>query len=570
MAKQGKRPAHKGIEHGIILVDREGIITSCDEQASHLLKIPPVKAVGLRLTEVIPATRVLEVLTTGNPVGSEHVLADGTAVVADYLPLVAGGQLNGVVVCLHKLVKPAGERELETLRVLTELYEGILADLPLGMAVVNRQGRLVMVNKHYCRLLGIKEGDVLGLPVEEVVPFTRLGEVLGSGQPLFNTGVSYNGKNLFLSEVPIKQGREILGGLSKLMARESLEEKDWQDLWDRFQILESKLMFYKEELKQLKRARSPFDVIIGENAEMKKLKQLARRVATGDASVLITGESGTGKELFAHAIHNASPRNGEPFIKINCAAIPDNLLESELFGYEEGAFTGASRGGKPGKFELASGGTIFLDEIGDMPLAMQAKILRVLQEKSFERLGGTRTINVDVRVIAATNRDLKKLVEEKQFRLDLYYRLAVINLHIPPLRQRRDDILLLAKEIIRKLSIKYAHQVEGLDPGVEELFLAYSWPGNVRELENVLEHAFNFLEPGETHIQLAHLPELLPDGDGGAKGLALSEAVARAEIEAIRQALNLAGGNKQQAARILGIHPSGLYQKLKKYAIGDD
>lgn len=329
-------------------------------------------------------------------------------------------------------------------------------------------------------------------------------------------------------------------------------------------MLENKLTLYKNELEILQQNLSPLEAIQGVSPQIKELKERAARVARGEANVLLLGESGTGKELFARAIHQASPRRQEPLIKINCAAIPENLLEAELFGYDEGAFTGAARGGKPGKFELADGGTIFLDEIGDLPLSMQPKLLRALQERSFERVGGRRTIKVDVRIIAATNKDLPSLVREGKFRLDLYYRLAVITLQIPPLRERPMDLVPLCQMLLQKFNSRYGLDIEGISEEVQELFQRYSWPGNVRELENVLEHAFNFLEPGEKTIKLHHLPPYVYRGDHPG-GLQLKEAVAQAEQEAIKKALLAAGGNKQEAARLLGIHPSGLYQKIKKY-----
>ena len=289
-------------------------------------------------------------------------------------------------------------------------------------------------------------------------------------------------------------------------------------------------------------------------------------MAKGDATVLLQGESGTGKGLFARAMHQAGPRRGDPLVELNCAAIPENLLESELFGYEEGAFTGASKGGKPGKFELANGGTIFLDEIGDMPLSMQAKVLRVLQQKSLGRVGGTREIRVDVRVIAATNRDLKAMISKGDFRLDLYYRLAVIKLNIPALWTRDRDIILLAEHILKRLNLKYGLHLQTLDHEVADLFMQHSWPGNVRELENVLEYACNIAEEPETKVRPEHLPEeFIAEAKVGSSPLALGAAVAEAEKSALQKALEMCEGNKLEAAKVLGIHRSGLYQKLKKY-----
>ncbi len=593
---------------GILFVDGSGVITYIDHGAARMLKVSPSQALGYRLPEVYPGTRLLEIYTLRKTLTHEQ-LFENKKVRVTYLPVaqqssegfstskcfenqesktkdpqclrMPGGnhldsKIAGVAVFFQRVSSTeASAQEIETHKLLINLYEKIFADLPLGIAVVNRQGRIVMINKEYCQLLGLKEKDALGLSINKVVPFTKLNEVMRSGEHYLDSGVKHKERLFFLSETPVKSCDEVLGGLSKLFLKEKLEGQDLKDLLERFQLLESKLMFYKEELKELRRLRSPLEEIVGEAPQIKKLKQLAQRVAMGDANILITGESGTGKGLFAQAIHNISYRNGEPFIKINCAAIPENLLESELFGYEEGAFTGAVRGGKLGKFDLANGGTIFLDEIGDMPLAMQAKILRVLQEKTFERVGGSKTLTVNVRVIAATNRDLQQLIDEGQFRLDLYYRLAVINLYIQPLRERQEDIFLLTREIINKLNLKYGCNVEGVALEVEQSLCSHSWPGNVRELENILEYAFNFLEPEENLIRLEHLPGMFVEknirgGKSGSPKLAsvlLEEAVAKAEVEAILEALKLSKGNKQEAAKLLGIHLSGLYQKLKKYSI---
>jgi len=283
--------------------------------------------------------------------------------------------------------------------------------------------------------------------------------------------------------------------------------------------------------------------------------------------VLIRGESGTGKELLAHAIHNLSPRRSCPFVKVNCAAVPENLLESELFGYEEGAFTGAKKGGKPGKFEQAHGGTIFLDEIGDMPLKMQVKILRVLQEKEVERLGSTKTINVDVRVIAATNRNLERLINERKFREDLFYRLNVVNLEIPPLRERKEDIPLLADFLVKKLCKSLGIGEKNISQSTYNVLLRYKWPGNVRELENALERALNVID--SDIIQPEHLPYYIRQSGNSLKDgvFNLKSIVEETEKETIKRALNADGGSSLEAAKLLGISKSTFYDKLAKYGI---
>ncbi|MDK2932083.1 MAG: hypothetical protein PWR07_2214 [Bacillota bacterium] len=317
---------------------------------------------------------------------------------------------------------------------------------------------------------------------------------------------------------------------------------------------------------------SSFDDIYGASHQIRVAKDLAERAARTGSTVLLLGESGVGKEVFARAIHAASSRRGGPFVSVNCAAIPDNLMESELFGYVEGAFTGAAKGGKPGKFELASGGTIFLDEIGDMSLQLQAKLLRVLQTHKVERVGGTREIDVDVRVMAATNKDLEAMVGQGTFRLDLYYRLNVVTIRIPPLRERIEDIPLIISRSLAKLSARCPTKVRSVSPEALRILLDYDWPGNVRELENVLERALN-LADGEV-IEVEHLPEHVVSAARGASrlavqrtGEALDDVLARAEQEALLEALKATNNNRSRAAKKLGISRSAFYEKLRKYKI---
>ncbi len=305
--------------------------------------------------------------------------------------------------------------------------------------------------------------------------------------------------------------------------------------------------------------------IIGSSAEMKKIFDLLRRVAPTKASVLITGESGVGKEVVADAIHNLSPRRAGPLIKVHCAALAESLLESELFGHEKGAFTGAA-GRKRGRFELANEGTLFLDEIGDINQNVQIKILRVLQERRFERVGGEETIEADVRIIAATNRDLKKEIAEGRFREDLYYRLNVVNIHVPPLRERRDDIPLLAMAFLREFAQENGKRLEGFEPKARSVLYAHPWAGNVRELRNCVESAvvmargplvgIEDLPPGVRSSSEEH-DVRLPSGS----------SLADAEKILIRETLAAQNGNKSRTAEILGIGRKTLYQKIDEYGI---
>jgi len=313
-----------------------------------------------------------------------------------------------------------------------------------------------------------------------------------------------------------------------------------------------------KELEEEIREKYTFQDMVSRNPRMMELFRILPDIAQSDVTVLIVGESGTGKELFAHAIHKLSRRKDGPLIKVNCSALPETLLESELFGYVKGAFTDAKKD-KPGRFKLAEGGTIFLDEIGDVSVAVQVKLLRVIEQKEFEPLGATYTEKVDVRIIAATNRDLEEMVKDGRFREDLYYRLNVMKVELPPLRERRDDIPLLVEHFIQKYNKKMGKEIEGVSEEAMRLLLNHTYPGNVRELENILEHAF-ILCKGRI-ILPEHLPHYLH-----AKAPSLPAASLREwEREMIKEALRRSGGNITSAARELGIHRTTLWRKMKKY-----
>ena len=313
-----------------------------------------------------------------------------------------------------------------------------------------------------------------------------------------------------------------------------------------------------------------FESIIGSSNCLEQVKVEAEKASKSTSTVLIQGESGTGKELFARAIHFHSDRDKRPFIPINCAAIPEQLLESELFGYEDGAFTGARRGGKAGKFELANKGTIFLDEIGDMPIHLQTKLLRVLQEYVIEKIGGKESIPIDVRIIAATNKDLEKKVLEGEFRQDLFYRLNVIPLNIPPLRHRKDDIVILVDYLLEKCNSKLGKNISKIDDASLETFMDYEWPGNVRELENTIEYAVNMC--GSSVIKCIDLPNRLKVAENTLMSSENVGIVPIKELEKkeIEKALEHFGHSKQaitKAAEALELSRATLYRKLKEYGI---
>jgi DNA-binding NtrC family response regulator/iron only hydrogenase large subunit-like protein len=330
---------------------------------------------------------------------------------------------------------------------------------------------------------------------------------------------------------------------------------------------EQEIERYKEEIEQMKTFRGISQLIVGEHRKVRAAKEFVLKAAQSSSTVLLLGESGTGKGLYARAIHSGGARREGPFVKVNCGAIPETLLESELFGYEEGSFTGAQKGGKPGKFELAHQGTIFLDEIGDLPYNMQAKLLRVLQEKEIERVGGRHSIPVDARIIAATNKNLREEVQRGAFREDLFYRLDVLTINVPPLREVASDIPLLVESLLERLCHKLHLPPKTVREEVVSVFCRYPWPGNVRELENILERLLNLVE-GDV-ISIEHLPPHLwqhvQTSRYLAAGHSLEKLTADLEREAIENALSTTGNNRTRAAELLGLHRSTFYEKLNRY-----
>ncbi len=320
------------------------------------------------------------------------------------------------------------------------------------------------------------------------------------------------------------------------------------------------------ELERRLDERFGFQGIIGKSPAMQRIFELLRQIAPTNATVLITGESGTGKELIAKAIHHNSLRRNGPFVALNCAAVSEGVLESELFGHVKGAFTGAVRS-REGKFEFASGGTLFLDEVGDTPLSIQSKLLRVIEEREIVRVGSNEPIRVDVRLLAATNQDLEKLVEEKAFREDLYFRLNVVSVHLPPLRERREDIPLIADATIRQLNEEYGKEIEGISAEALEILTGYSWPGNVRELKNAVE-SMHIVSRGPV-LQVEDIPAKIRAAGRPAAGLPRLSGVSIQEMERelIRNTLRDVGGNRERAASLLGISERTLYRKIKAYEL---
>lgn len=447
-------------------------------------------------------------------------------------------------------------------KILQMAFDSILD----GVVIIDADGIVTHINKAYGEFLGVDPQKMVGRHCKDVVENTRMHIVAKTGRAERNFPQRIKGRDVIVQRFPFYENGKVAGVYGRIIFSNF---DDIKKLAGQLQLLESKVQLYEKELIDLRSTRYTIDSIIGVSEPILTLKREALKATANNFPVLITGESGTGKELFAQAIHHASPRKLYPFVRLNCAAIPSELMESELFGYEKGAFTGAWRSGKPGKFELAHNGSIFLDEIGELPLQMQPKLLRILEEKEFMRVGGNKLIHSDFRLIAATNRNLEEMMAKGQFRRDLYYRLNVISLNIPPLRERREDILPLANHLLKLISTNDGLKKASFDKNVERILQHFNWKGNTRELFNVIEQSLCKVD--SDLIRATDLPFHMQSGKQqngtGNPVSTLKEAQIRAEKEAINQALAKTNYHKADAARMLGIHRTLLYKKAAKYNI---
>lgn len=459
------------------------------------------------------------------------------------------------------------EKYIDKLNSLGEEFIYALIDNPYECPIViDSKGIIRFMSRFSKRLIGIDPEDAVGRHIKDVIKETRLHEIIKDGKARIADLLYIAGKPQVISRIPLKdlQGK-IIGAVGKGVFSKVSKVSE---LSQRIEHLSDQVQYYKKQVTDLKGGST----IVGRSEAIQHLKESSQLAARSNASVLITGESGTGKEVVAYFIHQNSSRSNGPFIRVNCASIPRELFESELFGYEGGAFTGARSQGKPGKFELANGGTILLDEIGEMPRPMQAKLLRVLQERTVDRLGGTKPIAADFRLIAATNRDLQDMVRKGDFRMDLFYRINILSIHAPSLRDIRTDIPLLAAHLVGHLNEEIGWGASTISPEAMEELQNYDWPGNVRELRNVIERAMIIAK------DRAIRPEDLPERVRRSSGSPLSERpapragnlrriLADTERQVIQEALRSAGGNKAKAARILGIHRTSLYEKMRAHGM---
>lgn len=555
----------ENINEAVIAVDNRGFIFVINKMAEKLLGIDAKNGTGLHIEEIIPETNLPRVLENCQNEINQNFLTNGREFITNRIVIMSEGEAKGAIAIFHDITyHKKMQEELNADKSYIDILDTIINTFNEWIVVTDEKGIITMMSKAYKEFVGCANPE--GKLVDEVIENTRMSKVIESGVAEIGEVQEIKGNKMISMRVPLKKDDKVIGAIGKVAFKDI---SDFYFLSKKLNNLEKEVEFYKNELDKERKAKYSIENIVGDSPKTKEVKSLAKKVANTNSNVLITGESGTGKELFAHSIHNASKRYLAPFVKINCAAIPSELLEAELFGYEDGAFTGAKKGGKKGKFELADGGTIFLDEIGDMPMNMQVKLLRVIQEKEIERVGGNTLKSINVRIIAATNKDLENGIKEGKFREDLYYRLNVMKISIPPLRERKEDIPKLVNALRIKVANRLGIYVEGISKEALDCLVNYNWPGNIRELENVIERAINLLD-SDIVIKLEHLSERLTKNKFkrySSKSKYLKVIVEEVEKEVILECLKETNWNKNKAAKTLGISRAGLYKKIEEYKL---
>jgi len=457
-----------------------------------------------------------------------------------------------------------GNALIGDLEDLVDAFRLVADTIYSGIIVCDEDSRILYINRFYADLLETDTDTVLGKHISEYFPNSKVPGVIEKGEPELQQKCSLRTNiDLLVNRIPVKRATKTIGVILQTTFKDYTEINE---LMGKLSSLKREVKRYKRSLDSMLSATFDFDCIIGHNTRFLETKDLAEKYANTEAPVLILGATGTGKELFAHAIHKASPRRKGPFVCVNCAPIPKELFESELFGYESGAFTGAQKTGKMGKIELANGGTLFLDEIGDIPFSAQSKLLRVLESKEVEKLGGLKTVRIDFRLLAATNKDLTAMIRRGEFREDLLYRLNAMTVRLPALAERADDIPVLVQHFLHAMGKSGKSAFHMTERAVSAL-THYSWPGNIRELKNVIERALSLAETDI--IDVEHLPEYITHREHHHDDITdpepLSKAMALHEKEALARALKVTKGNMRRAAHLLGISRSTLYEKCKAY-----
>ncbi|WP_110111265.1 sigma-54-dependent Fis family transcriptional regulator [Bacillus sp. CGMCC 1.16541] len=558
---------------GMIVIDEKGIITLFNRSAERVTGLQKGVVIGKHIHDVIPTSQLpLTLQTRKTDRNQKFLLQNGRKIITSRIPMLnEAGELFGAFSIFKDITEVVDlAEEVTNLKEIQTMLEAIIQSSEEAISVVDEKGRGLLINPAYTKLTGLKEEDVIGKPATADISEgeSMHMKVLQTRRPVRGVSmkVGPNKKAVIVNVAPVIVDGKLNGSVGVIHDMSEIQQ------------LTVELNRARQIIRTLE-AKYSFDDIIGKSEEFQLAIEQAKLGAKTPATVLLRGESGTGKELFAHAIHNASNRKYNKFVRVNCAALSESLLESELFGYEEGAFSGAKRGGKRGLFEEANNGSIFLDEIGELSASMQAKLLRVLQEKEIVRVGGTTPIPINVRVIAATNVNLEKGIVSGKVREDLYYRLNKIPIQIPPLRYRKEDINSLAQHLITKINQDYGRNVEGLTADALAALRSYHWPGNVRELENILGRAIIYMNYSEVLIDLHHLPTLEGDQvkntiqqeeNGFLNNKDLSNLLEEYEAKVLKQALMVNKYNKTKTAKQLGISLRSLYYKVEKFKIAKD
>lgn len=554
------------IRDGLIVIDDEAKINLMNKAAKEIIGIDQEDVLGIDIRDIVKNSQLPNVLQNlEKEVNQKFTLENGKEIISTRVPLVNDKKM---LVGAFAIFKDSDEiislaEENTDLKEVKSMLEAIIHSSEEAISVVDETGKGIMINPAYTRITGLTEKDVIGKPatVDISEGESMHMRVLKTRRPVRGAKmkVGPHKKEVIVNVAPIIVAGKLKGSVAVIHDISEIKQ------------LTTELQKAKQMIRNLE-ATYTFDDIIGDSPEMMIAIEQAKIGAKTPATVLLRGESGTGKELFAHAIHNESDRRHHKFIRVNCAALSESVLESELFGYEEGAFTGAKAGGKKGLFEEANHGSIFLDEIGELSLAMQAKLLRVLQEKEIVRVGGTTPIPLDVRIITATNVNLEKAVTNKKFREDLYYRLNRLPIYIPSLKERMSDLPKLVDHIIVKVNQLYGRNVKSISESALEKLKKYDWPGNIRELENVISRAIIFMDVTEEVIQYHHLPNLTEQTKQTTtiqpninKTKTLQEAMEQYEKEFIYNVYKENNFNKTKTAKQLNISVRNLYYKIKKY-----
>jgi PAS domain S-box-containing protein len=561
-------------DDGMIVINLKGEIVFFNRSAEKIVGCRSQETIGKHIKDIIPNTELIRVLESRRVESNkEQVLLNGLKIITTRIPMVdENGRLFGAFAVFKDITEVVNlAEEVTNLKEIQTMLQAIIQSSDDAISVVDDIGRGILINRAYSRITGLKEEEVIGKPATADISEgdSMHMKVLQTRRAVRGVAmrVGPNKKEVVVNVAPIIVDGKLKGSVGVI--------HDMSEI----QSLNRELNRARQIIRTLE-AKYSFEDIIATSEEMKLAVEQAKLGAKTPATVLLRGESGTGKELFAHAIHNDSDRKFNKFIRVNCAAISESLLESELFGYEEGAFSGAKRGGKRGLFEDANNGSIFLDEIGELPAGTQAKLLRVLQEQEIVRVGGTKPIPINVRVIAATNVNLEKGMANKSFREDLYYRLNRMPIQIPPLRKRLQEIPALCERLLQKINRDYGRNVEGVTEIALQQLMIYDWPGNVRELENILGRAIIFMHYTETLVDIQHLPELKnkpslvkkmdkQDVQAFELNQTLSEMVETYESKVISQTLTRFNGNKTLTAKELGLSLRNLYYKLEKHNIAN-